>query len=246
MDRFLRRWRGVLVAVVLALALAPFLPVPALVIAGSTSLAPLAEAAQEPLAVALGGRVEIGTLGSSEGLSAVRRGTADLALSDLPLGAPGIVRVPLGSVSISVVAAPGVPRALSVAALRALLSGQIRNWRLLGGPNLPVRLVLRAPGSGVRALLERFAGGALPSGALVVLASGQVAPAVRHLPGAIGFVEASYAPKELLVRLGGLPPEAAGYALRYPAFALYRRGDLRAQMAADLLHAELARRGSGR
>ncbi|MDA8344499.1 MAG: substrate-binding domain-containing protein [Thermaerobacter sp.] len=244
MDRFLRVWLGVLIAVLLALALTPLLPSPALVIAGSTSLAPLAEAAKAPLAVALGGRIEVDTLGSSEGLSAVRRGAADLALSDLPLKAPGVARVPLGGVAISVIAAVGLPHNLTQSQLQEMLQGHLRNWQELGGPRVPLRLVLRAPGSGVRALLERFAGGPLPQGALVVLASGQVAPTVAHLPGAIGFVEASFAPRSLLVTVDGKAPGDAGYPLRYTAYALYRVGNARAKLAARVLQALAAQRGA--
>lgn len=246
MDRFLGHWWGVMIAVLALLALTPLLPAPALVIAGSTSLAPLAEAARGPLSVALGGRVEVGTLGSSEGLAAVRRGAADIALSDLALSAPGIVRVPLARIAIALVGAPGVPRDLTESDLKGLLRGRVRNWREVGGLDLPVRLVLRAPGSGVRALLERFAGGPLPQGALVVLASGQVAPAVKHLPGALGFVEAGYAPKELVVRLGGRAPWDKGYALRFAAYTLYRRGDRRAKLAAAVLRQVALRREAAR
>ncbi len=243
MDQFLRLWRGVLIVVAVSLLLTPLLPEPALVIAGSTSLAPLAEAAAAPLRVALGGRVEVAALGSSEGLASVRRGSADLALSDLPLSAPGIERAAIGQVAIAVIAAPGLPRSLSREQLRALLRGSVRDWRQLGGPDVPVRLVLRAPGSGVRMLLERYAGGALPQRALVVLASGQVAPAVRSLPGAIGFVEAGFAPRDLTVSVNGLAPSATAYPLRFTAYALYRPGDARAKAALAILQAVARQRG---
>jgi phosphate transport system substrate-binding protein len=246
MDRFLRFWRGVLIVMAVSLILTPLLPEPALVIAGSTSLAPLAEAAAGPLRIALGGRIEVASLGSSEGLASVRRGSADLALSDLPLAAPGIAREAVGHVAIAVIAAPGLPRNLSREQLQALLRGTLRNWKEVGGPDLPVRLVLRAPGSGVRMLLERYAGGVLPQHALVVLASGQVAPAVRSLPGAIGFVEAGFAPRDLTVFLNGRGPGAAGYPLRFTAYVLYRRGDPRAKMAVAVLQAVARQRGEGR
>lgn len=246
MDRFTRRWWGVLIAVSLALALAPLLPAPALVIAGSTSLAPLAEASAGALRVAMGGRVEIGTLGSSEGLSAVQRGAADLALSDLRLHAPGIASEPIASVAIAVVAARGLPRSLTLHALREIVRGTLRNWRSVGGPDLPVRLVLRAPGSGVRILLRRLAGGPLPAGALVVLASGQVAPTVRSLPGAIGFVERGYAPPALTVKIDGRLPGSAAYPLRFTAYALYRAGDARAALAAQVLRTVAAARDAER
>ncbi len=245
-ERFLGRWRIVLALSALLVAGAAGLPGPALRVAGATSLLPLAEAARPGLAVLAGGQVAISALGSAYGLAALMRHSADLALVDVPYGRPGIAMRTVAQATLAVIAAPGLPRRLTLAELRDILRGRVRNWRSLGGPARPVELVLRAHGSGLRQRLARLAGGPLRTGALTALASGQVADFVRALPGGVGVVEVAFAPRQLVVAVDGRLPWQPDYGLRYPAYALWRQGDVKAQLAADLVAAVAAKRGEGR
>ncbi len=246
MERFLGLWRIVLALAALVVLVLGSLPGPALRVAGATSLLPLAEAARPGLKVLAGGAVTISALGSSYGLAALLRRSADLALVDLPYAAPGIARRRVALATLAVIAAPGLPHRLSIAALQAILRGRVRNWEELDGPNLPIELVLRAHGSGLRSRLRRLAGGRLRPGALTALASGQVSDLVRALPGGIGIVELAFAPRRLCVALDGRLPWQQGYSLRYPAYAIWRQGDLQADIAADLVAAVARQRGEGR
>lgn len=246
MERFLGFWRIVLALSWLALLVLGRLPGPALRIAGATSLLPLAEAAAPSLRVLSGGSVSISALGSSYGLAALLRRSADLALVDVPYHMPGIAERRVALATLAVIAAPGLPRSLSIAALRDILRGRLRNWSALGGPNRPIELVLRAHGSGLRSRLRRLAGGPLRPGALTALASGQVSDFVQALPGGIGIVELAFAPRRLVVSLGGRLPWQTGYRLRYPAYAIWRQGNLMADLAADVVAAVARQRGEAR
>ena len=237
MQRFLDFWRIGLALLSLIILAFGCLPGPALRIAGATSLLPLAEAARPGLKVLVGGPVSISALGSSYGLAALQRRSADLALVDVPYGAPGLERRQVARATLAVIAAPGLARGLSLSSLKAILRGQVRNWAALGGPRRPIELVLRAHGSGLRARLRELAGGRLRPGALTALASGQVADLVKALPGGIGIVELQFAPRPLVVRLEGRLPWQRDYPLRYAAYAVWRRGDLRADLAAYLVAA---------
>ena len=243
MQRFLGLWRIVLALSALAVLAISSLPGPALRVAGATSLLPLAEAARPGLRVLAGGPVAISALGSSYGLAALMRHSADLALVDVRYGLSGIAERRVALATLAVIAAPGLPRGLSIRQLRDILLGRVRNWQALGGPNRRIELVLRAHGSGLRQRLRTLAGARLRPGALTALASGQVADLVQALPGGIGVVEVAFAPRRLVVSVGGRWPWQAGYALRYPAYALWRQGDLKADLAADLVAAVAAQRG---
>ena len=245
MERFLGLWQIVLAFAALAVLILGRLPGPALRVAGATSQLPLAEAAKPGLMVLSGGAVSISALGSSYGLAALQRGSADLALVDVPYRAAGIAQRQVGEATLAVIAAPGLPRHLTLGQLRAILRGRARNWSQLGGPRRPVELVLRAHGSGLRSRLRRLAEAPLRPGALTALASGQVSDLVQALPGGIGVVELAFAPRRLVVAVDGRQPWQAGYALRYPVYALWRLGDLRARLAADLVAAVAAQRGEG-
>lgn len=78
---------------------------------------------------------------------------------------------------------------LSKSQVQAIFGGSIVNWRTVGGPDLPVKLYSREPGSGAMAILQEQIMANVPYSSLA-----QVAPddefmrqAVATNPGAIGF-----------------------------------------------------------
>ncbi|MFF2551904.1 substrate-binding domain-containing protein [Nocardia sp. NPDC058058] len=95
--------------------------------------------------------------GSDRGLSRVDDEGKDnpdlLAISDGPKG-PGYPDLRPRTLALSLftmVVNPGVGVAdLSVAQIRDIYAGRVSNWQQLGGPDLPVRVVNRALGSGTR------------------------------------------------------------------------------------------------
>lgn len=243
MRRHLRRhlsWLGLCVLICAALAA---LPGPRLRLSSSTALLPLVGAAAQALATAFGGPAAVSAMGSSFAVSSVLRGTADLALSDVPYRLRGLLVLPVARLQIAVVGQGVPPEGLSLRDIRRILQGRVRNWREIGGKDAPIRLVLRTPGSGVRVALAGIAGGNLWAGASQALSNGQVLRLVTSSPGAIGFVEAHYAPTRLLVRVSGRLPGQPGYPLSMQGYALYRPHSARGELAARILAAVARREG---
>ncbi len=138
--------------------------------------------------------------GSVAGLYAVALGHVDLGAADL---LPAWTRIPaadletvrLGCLAVALVVHPGVGvDRVSAASARRLFAGRIASWQELGGADANVVVVIRAPGSGARAVIGRtlMAGEAYARSAVVQLSNGAVYRTVATTPGAIGFVEAGF------------------------------------------------------
>ena len=87
-------------------------------------------------------------------------------------------------------------------ALTKMLQGDIANWRALGGPDLPIRIVLVDGGGGVTTTLEsELLSGkrARSSNVIYVKTPVQLVQVVEQEPGAIGFAQLA------LVKQRGIP-----------------------------------------
>jgi phosphate transport system substrate-binding protein len=83
-------------------------------------------------------------------------------------------------------------RKVTVEAMRKVLFGEITNWRELGGPELPIRLVIVREGGGVQATVEsQLLEGRKISAPdpIVVQISTQVLKVVEQEPSAIGLAQ---------------------------------------------------------
>lgn len=245
MHRRVRANGIVLAACAIILTVLGLLPGPRLRLATSTSLLPLAASVRGDLAVAFGQDVPVSAMGSAFAVSAVLRGTADIALTDVAYRIAGLTQRPVARLEIAALGGPGTPRELSLAQVTGLLQGRIRNWRDVGGKDIPVRLVLRTPGSGVRAALVRLSDGRLASGQIAALSNGQVLRLVRSLPGALGFVEAHYAPQSLRLSVAGRLPGQRGYPLAFTGYAAYIEQNASARLGAAILAARARAEGMG-
>ncbi|MEU7765189.1 substrate-binding domain-containing protein [Nocardia sp. NPDC049190] len=133
-----------------------------------------------------------------------------LAISDgaKGIGYPTLVHRPLALSLFTMIVHPGVGiRGLTVAQIRDLYRGTIGNWREVGGPDLPVVLANRNPGSGSRNAFERrvldagqpdrphvscaaLKGAVTTSSAhCEVQLTADMRKAVAEIPGAIGYTE---------------------------------------------------------
>lgn len=137
-----------------------------LTLIGSTAFAPALEeigAAYE--ADCTGATVRVSADGSQQGLRELARAGEDtaggapamIAVSDgEATGQPELRGIPVGVAVFAMVVndSAGVTD-LSPAQVQRLYRGEIRNWRDLGGRNVPVRLVSRTSDSGTRSIFER-------------------------------------------------------------------------------------------
>jgi phosphate transport system substrate-binding protein len=162
-------------------------------------------------------RLNVASSNPSIGILALFEGEADLAMVGAPIGEvvaflrdtrPDLPFDRLRSffVSQSRVAFPVNPnnpvRRVPLAKLRQVLTGQIDNWRELGGPDLPIRVVSVTDGGGTRLTTQEILLGGQPiaaSSETRVANLDDVAKAIAEDRGALGIAQAA------LVKRHGLP-----------------------------------------
>ena len=78
---------------------------------------------------------------------------------------------------------------LSESQIQDIYGGSIVNWATVGGPDLPVKVYSREPGSGAMAVLQNQIMGNVPISSLAQIAAGDdyMRQAVTTNPGAIGY-----------------------------------------------------------
>lgn len=148
--------------------------------------------------------ISVAAHGSATGFQALQETQADIAMASRPikseerdkLAAAGDMESPAAehAVAIDGVAIlihPGNPVAhLYREQIARLFSGEIRNWRELGGPDRPVTIYARDERSGTWETFKELVLGktfALSAGAQRFESSDKLSDAVANDPGAIGF-----------------------------------------------------------
>ena len=125
------------------------------------------------------------------------------------------VEVPVATeFAVIAVNAANPVRALTIFELRAVLSGQVKNWKQVGGNDAPIHLLGRDETSEVRNLIdEEFMGDASFSGAIKTLPTNTAAmTAVASDPGALAFCDVDLHPQRA-VRLLGIKASVSGEAI---------------------------------
>lgn len=128
-----------------------------LTLTGSSTVAPLAlEMAKRFEKQNPGVRIDVQSGGSSRGIADARSGAAQIGLVSRALKAEerDLVAHTVALDGISLILHRSNPVAsLSDAQIKAIYTGQVRNWREVGGPDLPITVVNKAEG---RSTLELF------------------------------------------------------------------------------------------
>ncbi|WP_054814328.1 PstS family phosphate ABC transporter substrate-binding protein [Nocardia arizonensis] len=236
-----------------------------LTVVGSSAFEPvITEAAAQYGKRCRGAEFAFDFQGTERGLDRVAEAGPDpglLTISDGAKGAgyPALVPRPLALSLFTVIVHKdlGVTD-LSAAQIRDLYRGRITNWSEVGGPNVPVVLVNRTPGSGTRNIFEsRLLPDGQPerphqsctairdtAGAYCdVPVTRDMHKAVADLPGAIGYSEYSeaVAADMRIVTIDHVPADRQqAIDRKYPFWGVeyaYSNGDLPAgSLAASFLH----------
>ncbi len=172
-----------------------------LLVVGSTALQPLANAAatlyqkQHPDV-----HIEVNGSGSLAGLQAVTSQKADIGDSDV-YADPAVYPDPnltdhiVCVIPFTMIAGPGVTvTSLTHQQIIDIFStGKIRNWRQVGGNDLPIVPVVRPISSGTRATFRKYIlDGRDENGVLLKTdSSATVRDTVAHTPGALGYLALS-------------------------------------------------------
>ncbi|AKP68211.1 phosphate ABC transporter substrate-binding protein [Companilactobacillus ginsenosidimutans] len=138
--------------------------------------------------------------GTGTGLSQIQQGAVDIGDSDLyaeqksgidssklidhRICAVGMVPVVNKNVSVD---------SLTIKQLRQIFSGEIKNWKEVGGADLPITIINRADGSGTRASFEKDVMGGTPfARAQEQDSSGMVRQIVDNTNGSISYLAMPY------------------------------------------------------
>ena len=169
-------------------------------IVGSTSVQPAAEAlATEYMKKNPDVKITVQGGGSSVGIKSVQDGTADIGTTSKNLKdeeSKGLTQWELGKDGIAIVVnKENKVSGLTLEQIKGIFSGEITNWKEVGGSDGEINVIVREEGSGTRdAILEMVLGSKdakFVKEAIVQSSTEAVQQAVAQDPNAIGFI--SYA-----------------------------------------------------
>lgn len=168
---------------------------------GSSALQPLVEAVSEDYTKQnTGNFVNVQGGGTGTGLSQIQEGAVDIGNSDLyadqkkGIDAKKLVDHKVAVVGITPVINKNLKiKNLTTKQLIGIFTGEITNWRQIGGPDVPVVVINRAQGSGTRVTFERWA---LDNRTVLQTqeqdSTGMVRQIVASTPGAISYMAFAY------------------------------------------------------
>ncbi|GKQ43054.1 phosphate ABC transporter substrate-binding protein [Companilactobacillus sp. RD055328] len=168
---------------------------------GSSAVQPLTEAAGEKYSeLNKDSYINVQGGGTGTGLSQIQSGAVDIGNSDLfAEQKKGIDADKLVGYQICVVGiVPIVNKELNVdnlslSQLRKIFSGEITNWKEVGGPDLAITVVNRANGSGTRSVFENSVMNNIETKSSQEQdSSGMVRQIISNTPGSISYVALPY------------------------------------------------------
>lgn len=199
--------KHVSLALLLLLALsAAFAKPRSVTCSGSTTVLPIAQATAEAF---MDKHPEVNISirggGSGVGIAALQNGTAQIAASSRPMKAKEISQAKSKGINptpyavaldgIAIVVHAGNPVSnLSIAQIRDIYTGKIKDWKEVGGPKLPIVVISRDVASGTFEVFnEKALGGSKVVASAQLLASNNaIATTVGSTPGGIGYIGLGY------------------------------------------------------
>ncbi len=166
-----------------------------LTLTGSTSVGPFAEQLAERYEQHHPGRrISVQSLGSTAGIQAAENGTVEIGMSSRhlePDEAEQLTPIEIARDALAIIVHPTNPVAnLTTEQVRAIFSGEIGNWRNVGGHDALIVIVTREAGSGTYGAFEELVmDKRLPAPrALRQGSNGAVRQIVAKDPDAIGYI----------------------------------------------------------
>ncbi|MEH7226352.1 phosphate ABC transporter substrate-binding protein [Bacillus sp. JJ1566] len=169
-------------------------------VSGSTSVGPLAEKIAEKFQEASNVKVEINQIGSSAGIQNAINGVSEIGMSSRDLKeeeiASGLTETIIAYDGIVVVTHPtNKVKNLTMEQVKSIFTGEVTNWKELGGDDMEIVVVSREDGSGSRDAFQEIVGyssGELVRSAIIASGNGNIKTTVAGNKHAVGFISFEY------------------------------------------------------
>lgn len=205
-------------------------------ISGSTSVGPLAEKLAAKFEESEDVKIEINQIGSSAGITNAIKGVSQIGMSSRDLKQEeideGIEQLVIAHDGIVVVAHPsnGV-KDLTMDQVKAIFTGNIKNWKDVGGEDQEIVVVSREEGSGSRDAFQEIVGfesGELTPNAVIANGNGNIKTTVATNENTIGYISFEYIDESIsALKYNGVEPTAenvlsGNYELSRPFLFVYK------------------------
>lgn len=207
-------------------------------ISGSTSVGPLAEKLAMKYEETADVKIEVNQIGSSAGITNAINGVSQIGMSSRDLKQEeidsGIEQLVIAYDGIVVVTHPSNPvQNLTMEQVKAIFTGEVTNWKEVGGKDMEIVVVSREDGSGSRDAFQEIVGyesGQLIRNAIVASGNGNIKTTVAMNKHAIGFISFEYIDESVsAMNINGVEALAENvlsgeYLLSRPFLFVYKEG----------------------